>query len=152
MEPHVWQVQELVQASPASVWATLTDLTHPWSRSSSLEQLTTGPFGVGTKWRESRPLLFLRDRLTIEVTECQEQALLQYTMDDGFNLLLYTFTLHAVSERSTLVTCTVDCRMNRGTDSSPSERLARFMEKQDGTLVKRLKGFVEADPALLSVY
>ncbi len=73
-------------------------------------------------------------------------------MDDGFNLLLYTFTLRALSADSTLVVCTVDCRMNHGAQvSSPSERLKRMMEQQDGTLVKRLKGFVEADPALLSV-
>lgn len=72
MEPHVWQVQEVVQAAPAVIWRTLTDLSKMhWARSSSLVQLTPGPFGVGTKWQESRPLLFLRDQLTVECTAFQ---------------------------------------------------------------------------------
>ncbi len=39
----------------------------------------------------------------------------------------------------------VECRTRLGSEwSGPSERLARMMEKQDGKLVQRLKGYVES--------
>lgn len=46
----------------------------------------------------------------------------------------------------------VDCRTRLGDDwSGPSERLARMMEKQDGKLVQRLKGYIEASSHAVSV-
>ena len=39
----------------------------------------------------------------------------------------------------------VDCRTRLGKEwSGPSERLARMMQRQDGNLVQRLKGYVES--------
>ena len=51
-----------------------------------LEPLTTHPFGVGSKWREHRRHLFLRDIMKCEVLQCSPRALSIVSSDGRFLL------------------------------------------------------------------
>jgi carbon monoxide dehydrogenase subunit G len=54
---HRAQVERTVQAHPQRVWDVLTDVAHAdetLSGVTHVELLTEGPYGVGTRWRETR--------------------------------------------------------------------------------------------------
>lgn len=56
----------------------------------SLEPLTTHSFGVGSKWREHRRHLFLRDVTECEVLQCNAPCSFSVVSNDGSSLLLST--------------------------------------------------------------
>ncbi|BDA46760.1 hypothetical protein COCOBI_09-2130 [Coccomyxa sp. Obi] len=140
---HVFSSNILVQAPVHVVYSALINVQgnfeHLTSTASGLKMLSANEFAGRGK------SLFLRDVLGFKVEETKAPEKLSVVMDDGFNVVQYTFHLQSVSEAATSVCCEVECRTRLGSEwSGPSERLARMMEKQDGKLVQRLKGYVES--------
>ncbi|EIE19714.1 hypothetical protein COCSUDRAFT_67765 [Coccomyxa subellipsoidea C-169] len=139
---HVFSSSAVLQAPRDVVYRALQNVgnfEHLSSTASGLKMLSANEFAG-----RGKPL-FLRDVLAFKVTECKAPERLSVVMDDGFNVVRYTFHLQCVDSKSTAVSCQVECRTRQGSDwSGPSERLARMMEKQDGKLAQRLKGYVES--------
>lgn len=120
----------------------------------SLEGLTQHIFGVGSKWREHRRHLFLRDVMECEVVQCAAPASFSIASNDGFNQLRYDFSLTELDTSTTAVRCTVHCYTSpggQGQTASPSEKLAIMMQNQDRFAIRQMKGAFEAEHAL-SVY
>jgi uncharacterized protein YndB with AHSA1/START domain len=64
-------VQRSIAAPPETVWAVFTDLGKAVERLSAVEAvdiLTDGPFGVGTRWRETRTMFGREATEEMEVT------------------------------------------------------------------------------------
>lgn len=71
-EVHEVTVARRVEASAAAVWEVLTDLDVAADRLSQvveLEVLTTGPYEVGTRWRETRRMLGRSETQEMTVVE-----------------------------------------------------------------------------------
>lgn len=71
-QPHEVQVDRRVEASPAAVWAVITDLEHAQQRLSqvtALHVITPGPYAVGTRWRETRKMMGASDTQEIVVVD-----------------------------------------------------------------------------------
>ena len=82
--PLTLELQQTIAASPASVWAELTDIPN-WSRwlpnLVQLEMLGDDAFGVGTRFRETRKM-FGRDATEVfEVTAAQPSQSLGLHVD-----------------------------------------------------------------------
>ncbi|KAK9918210.1 hypothetical protein WJX75_002279 [Coccomyxa subellipsoidea] len=139
---HVFSSESVVLAPRDVVYNALINVgnfEHLSSTASGLKMLSANEFAG-----RGKPL-FLRDVLAFKVAECKAPERLSVVMDDGFNVVQYTFRLQNIDGGSTAVCCQVECSTRQGSDwSGPSERLARMMEKQDGKLVQRLKGYVES--------
>lgn len=117
----------------------------------SMENLTGSKFGVGSKWREHRRHLFLRDVMECEVVDCHAPASFSIVTNDGFNQLKYDFCLTQLESKTTAVRCTVHCYTRtggQGQGANPSEKLAIMMRNQDRFAMRQLKGAVEAEHAM----
>jgi carbon monoxide dehydrogenase subunit G len=67
--------ERLVRAPADRVWAVLTDVAHAdqtLSGVTKVEPLTEGPYGVGTKWRETRRMFGREDTQQLQVTLAEE--------------------------------------------------------------------------------
>ena len=65
----------MVRAPAERVWAVLTDIRHAdqtLSGVTKVEPLTEGPYGVGTRWRESRRMFGREETQQLEVTLAEE--------------------------------------------------------------------------------
>lgn len=63
---------QFIDASPAAVWAVLTDIgsaAETLSGVDAIELLTDGPYAVGTRWRETRTMFGMKDTMEMEVGE-----------------------------------------------------------------------------------
>jgi hypothetical protein len=149
-DKHVFKGSEVIQASRSAVFQVLTDISQHYQQFAlstiSIEMLTSGPLGKGSRWRETRRTLFLREDCYFTVTAYEEPSHYSVVMDDGANVVQYSFTLRDSTAPDTCeVSYCVECHTRFSSSASqPSERLARMMEKQDGALVKRLKQHIEA--------
>jgi len=81
----------------------------------------------------------------LEVTDLCAPKSYSVVGDDGFNLVQYAFTLEELGLQQTQVTCQVSCfvHLDGDSSSSPSEKLARMLHKQDQAVLQRVKGVVE---------
>ena len=67
-------VQQAIAAPPERVYALATDLAGAPERIAgidAIEVLTDGPFGVGTRWRETRTLMGRTATEVMKVTRCE---------------------------------------------------------------------------------
>ncbi|MDN5901379.1 MAG: SRPBCC family protein [Brachybacterium sp.] len=63
---------QYIDASPQAVWAVVSDVgaaADILSGIDAVELLTDGPYGVGTRWRETRTMFGMKDTMTMEVAE-----------------------------------------------------------------------------------
>ena len=82
-----YALEEVFHARVENVFQQLSQLGSRYPLSpltARLEPLTTHPFGVGSKWREHRRHLFLRDIMQCEVLQCGPRALSIVSSDGGF--------------------------------------------------------------------
>ena len=71
-DTHEVSVARRVEASPTAVWHVITDLDHAQERLSQVTDLhviTTGPYAVGTGWRETRRMMGASDTQEIWVVD-----------------------------------------------------------------------------------
>lgn len=71
-EHHEVRVERRIDAAPAQVWDVITDLHHAEERLSQVTDLrvmTTGPYAVGTRWRETRKMMGASDTQEIVVVD-----------------------------------------------------------------------------------
>lgn len=76
MAGHAVVVSETIAAPPERVWQVITDLeaaprTIP--SISAVEPLTEGPYGVGTRWRETRTMMGRTETHELQVIEAVPQ-------------------------------------------------------------------------------
>lgn len=77
--------------------------------------------------------------------QAPERFVIQLT--DEYNVVTYAFSTSRTVDGSR-VACRVECCTRSEEGSAwPSERLARMMERQDGAIAQRLKGYVERSSA-----
>lgn len=139
---HTWSQNVLVSASLRATYELLRNVQN-------FEQMTSTVTGLTMLSQDEfagrgKPL-FLRDVISFKVSSCKAPEHVAVTMDDGHNVVQYTFLLEEMGPACTAVHCDVDCRTRLGDEwSGPSERLAKLMQRQDRHLVQRLKGYVEA--------
>lgn len=72
MTPPALRRTQQISASPSAVWAVLTDLESAASLLrgvESIELLTSGPYDVGTRWRETRTIMGGRETEQLQVLE-----------------------------------------------------------------------------------
>lgn len=71
-DPHeVWATHR-IEATPEAVWEVITDLEHAQERLSQVTDLhiiTTGPYALGTGWRETRRMMGSSDTQELWVVE-----------------------------------------------------------------------------------
>ncbi len=113
--------------------------------------LTDGPFGHGTRWKETRRMkvlgfLPLRASAEIEVTEFDANAKLTTVADDGCNWASYTFVLRPNGRQKTDVELLgqFKCTGKHEGNEKMAKRMADWCEKADGDLLDRLKAHLEA--------
>ena len=71
MTGHRIERERLVRAPAERVWTVLTDIAHAdqtLSGVTKVEPLTEGPYGVGTRWRETRRMFGREDTQQMQVT------------------------------------------------------------------------------------
>lgn len=87
-------VTRTVQAPAHAVWEVFTDLPgrRAWlSDVDGVELLTPGPFGPGTRWRETRRAV-VTEELVVAATEPGRSCTITLAGADARNRLTYTFT------------------------------------------------------------
>jgi carbon monoxide dehydrogenase subunit G len=65
---------QFIDASPEAVWAVVSDIgsaAETLSGVVAIERLTDGPYGVGTRWRETRTMFGMKDTMEMEVAESE---------------------------------------------------------------------------------
>lgn len=65
---------QFIDASPETVWAVVSDIgsaAGTLSGVDAIELLTDGPYGVGTRWRETRTMFGMKDTMEMEVAESE---------------------------------------------------------------------------------
>ena len=81
-----YALEEVFDARIQSVFRQLSQIgsLYPLSPlTANLEPLSTGPFGIGSKWREHRRHLFLRDVMECEVLQCNAPYSFSVVSNDG---------------------------------------------------------------------
>lgn len=105
-------------AAPAErVWASMTDLEsmpRVLSGVDSVEVLTPGPFGVGTRWRETRRMLGKSATEEMWVTVCDAPARYVTEADNSGMRYVAEFRLAEHTPGRTTVTMTFSARPQHG--------------------------------------
>lgn len=137
---NAYSVSVEIAEAPAMVFRLLKSprLQSCWNR--DVQLITPAPHSPmpGSKWLESRNLLFLRQSCTVEVLDLDEDSMsLTTRMDDSYNCILIktSVSAHPSSYSRSIVTQTVECLIRAGGLLLPSERLACMWRKADRTLL-----------------
>ena len=143
---HVFYFEEDVPASPADVFAVITDLSMAGVLSPSIvatEPLNDLPFGVGFRWRETRRMfLVIKAKADIEVTHYAPEAdvpMYAVLIDDGCNHVTGEFHLTPI-ESGTRVVYTGEAHVyaKKTKAREPSPKMAKMIQKFDKKCLPRL--------------
>jgi uncharacterized protein YndB with AHSA1/START domain len=96
MAGHIIYVHTTVEATPEMVWDVITDVARADQVFRSVkrsELLTDGPFDVGTRWREERPLFGHRGTEEREVVECEAPRRLVVKTTVGHDIVHTSFRI-----------------------------------------------------------
>ncbi|MGY1740375.1 MULTISPECIES: SRPBCC family protein [unclassified Blastococcus] len=126
------EVRRHVRAPVERVWAVATDLAgapQVLSGVDAVEVLTPGPFGVGTRWRETRTMMGRSATEEMAVTAVEPQR--AYTVEAASSGVRYvsTFAFAPAADGGT------DVRMTFG--GTPSSAVVRVLAAVTGPLVRR---------------
>ena len=104
---HSILVERTVQASPGRVWEVLTDIAHAdqtLSGVTHLDLLTAGPYGVGTRWRETRRMFGKETTEELHVTAAQAPTRTVVEADSRGVHYVTEFTVTPVDDAVTRLT------------------------------------------------
>lgn len=100
---HEARVERRVEASPAAVWEVVTDLEHAQERLSQVTDLhviTTGPYAVGTGWRETRRMMGASDTQEIWVVDSDPERRTETEARSGNTTYRTVMTLEPLDDGS----------------------------------------------------
>ncbi|WP_225755411.1 SRPBCC family protein [Actinotalea sp. Marseille-Q4924] len=126
------EVARHVAAPPERVWALATDLAgapRVLSGVERVEVLTPGPFGVGTRWRETRTMFGREATEEMAVTAVEPQRSYTVEADGSGAHYVSTFTFAPSAGGGTDVVLTFGAR--------PTTRVARVLSALTGPLAQR---------------
>lgn len=107
----------------------------------SLEQITDGPVGVGTKFRETRRIGKKKHTVTLEITDFEEGRKYAGTVDAAGIRGTYTYRFEPRGDE-TEVNLVAEIE-GRGLAKLMVPLVKRSMIKQDGAQLERLRNAVE---------
>lgn len=136
---NAYSVSVDIAEAPAIVFKLLTSpKTHSfWNQDVHVLDPPPDSLGLGSKWQESRSLLFMRQSCSVQVTELDESAMFAtLRLDDSYNCILVKTWVspHPANNGHSIVSQAVECFVRAGGTASPSERLACMWRKADRTL------------------
>ncbi|MCF4121075.1 SRPBCC family protein [Antribacter sp. KLBMP9083] len=105
MTGHRIEVERLVRAPAERVWAVLTDIAHAdqtLAGVTKVEQVTEGPYRVGTTWRETRRMFGREDTQQMEVTLAEEPTRTVVESDSSGVHYVTEFTLTPTGDATRL--------------------------------------------------
>lgn len=137
---NAYSVSVDIAEAPAMVYGLLKSprVQSYWNK--DVQLMTPAPHNLrpGSKWLESRNLLFLRQSCSVEVLDLDDAAMCLTTrLDDSYNCILIKTSVspHPATYSHSIVTQTVECFTCAGGHLLPSERLACMWRKADRTLL-----------------
>ena len=133
---HRVEISRRVQAPPAAVWEVITDLSRAQERLSQvtdLQVLTSGPYALGTRWRETRRTMGSSETQEMVVVENDPERRTVVEARDGGTLYRTELVLEQLGgSTATLLTCRF------GADTADPSRLQRLALKVMGPLGTKL--------------
>lgn len=125
-------VERRVAASPERVWQVLTDVggaARTLSGVSAVEVLTPEPFGVGTRWRETRKMFGKQATEEMRVAECEPPFRYVATADSHGMHYVSEFRVAPDTEGASVLRMTFGARSAGGTPGFVARLFARLGTK-----------------------
>ena len=148
MSAYALEVSRTINAPAEDVWAVLTDLANAeqvLSGVTKIELLSDGPYGVGTRWRETRKMMGKEATEEMWVVEANEPTVTVVNAESGGARYRTEFTLTEQGDATVLA-------MNFSAELLDPSTIQRVMQTLFGRLgLSMTKKVVAADLADIAV-
>lgn len=137
----------IIKASLEHVFSVICDIenTPKWYKQVvSNKILTEGEFGLGTRWEETRKILFITATEQAECTEFVENSHYTVTIDASSHKAIATISVEPQNEH-TKVVYSGECFKKVEGEWKPSERVAKLVGKFDSKMLEYLKKHIESN-------
>lgn len=147
MSKNSFSMDIVIDSSVETVFEVLTDIENApkwYTQVISNEILSEGPFGVGTSWKETRKVMFVKATGVAECLEYQENSFYKLKIDAGSYMANVRLGVQNTAV-GVKVTYEGECLKKDGDDWVPSEKITKLVSRLDSKMLPALKSYVEGN-------
>ena len=136
-----------IESPPEHVFSVICDIknTPKWYKQViSNKILTEGEFGLGTRWEETRKILFITATEQAECTDFVKNSHYTVEIDASSHKAIATISVEP-QEQITRLIYSGECFKKSDGEWKPSERVAKLVSKFDSKMLPSLKKHIESN-------
>ena len=145
MSKNSFSMDIIINSTKEEIFKVLTDIESAplwYTQVLSNEVLTDGPFGVGTSWKETRKVMFVKATGIAECVEYEQDSHYKLKIDASSYMANVRLSVQELSE-GCKVTYDGECFKKDGDNWIPSEKITKLVSKLDSKMLPALKSYIE---------
>ena len=145
MSKNSFSMDIIINSTKEEIFKVLTDIENAplwYTQVLSNEVLTEGPFGIGTSWKETRKVMFVKATGIAECVEYEQDSFYKLKIDASSYMANVRLGVEKLSE-GCKVSYYGECFKKDGENWIPSEKITKLVSRLDSKMLPALKSYVE---------
>lgn len=145
MSKNSFSMDIIINSTKKNIFKVLTDIENAplwYTQVLSNEVLTEGPFGIGTSWKETRKVMFVKATGIAECVEYEQDSYYKLKIDASSYMANVRLGVEQLSE-GCKVSYYGECFKKDGDKWIPSEKITKLVSRLDSKMLPALKSYVE---------
>lgn len=145
MSKNSFSMDIIINSTKEEIFKVLTDIENAplwYTQVLSNEVLTEGPFGIGTSWKETRKVMFVKATGIAECVEYEQDSFYKLKIDASSYMANVRLGVKESSE-GCKVSYDGECFKKDGDKWIPSEKITKLVSRLDSKMLPALKSYIE---------